>query len=67
VELVHKLLQPSLGNDGDDDGLFEKGILEKRVPEKFNFMQLIELINLKGRVAMKLPNIGLHDFLSYKL
>ena len=39
MELVHKLLQPSLGSDGDDDGLYEKGILEeKKVPEKFNFM-----------------------------
>ena len=28
VELVHKLLQPRLGCDWGDDGLFEKGILE---------------------------------------
>ena len=38
MELVHKLLQPSLESDGDDDGLFEKGILEKKEPEKFKFM-----------------------------
>jgi len=43
---VHKLLQPSLGSDGVDDGLFEKGILENKVPEKFNFM-LEELYDLK--------------------
>ena len=36
--LVHKLLQPSLGSDGDDDGLFEKGILKKKCSEKFKFM-----------------------------
>ena len=34
MELVHKLLPPSLGSDGDDGGLFEKGILEKKEPEK---------------------------------
>ena len=38
MELVHKLLQPSLESDGDDDGLFEKGSLEKKRPEKFNFI-----------------------------
>jgi len=48
VELVHKLLQPSLGSDGDDDVLFEKEILEKKVPEKFNFMLVEGQINLKG-------------------
>lgn len=46
MEPVHKLLQPSLASDGVDDGLFEKGILEKKVPEKFNFM-LEELYDLK--------------------
>ena len=51
VELVHKLLQPSLGSDGDDDGLFEKGILEKKVPEKFNFMLGKGLINLNGTMT----------------
>ena len=38
MELAHKLLQPSLGSDGDDDGLFEKEILENKEPEKFKFM-----------------------------
>lgn len=46
--LGHKLLQPSLGSDGDDDGLFEKGILENKEPEKFQFM-LDGAFDLKGR------------------
>jgi len=51
VELVHKLLQPSLGSDGDDDGLFEKGILKKKVPEKFNLMLVEGLYDLKATIT----------------
>ena len=65
--LVHKLLQPSLGCDGDDDGLSEKGILEKKMREKF--MQLYaNLDDWKGtmttylRVGNCLNKIGLHEF-----
>ena len=50
MELVHKLLQPSLGSDGDDDGLFEKGILEKKEPEKLRFM-LERVFDLKGTMT----------------
>ena len=48
--LVHRLLQPSLGSDGDDDGLFEKGILEKKKPEKIKFM-LDGVFDLKGTMT----------------
>ena len=50
MRLVHKLLQPSLGSDGDDDGLFEKGILENKEPEKFKFM-LEGGLDLKGTMT----------------
>ena len=49
--LVHKLLQPSLGSDGDDDGLFEKGILEKNEPEKFKLMLVEGLHDFKGTMT----------------
>ena len=71
MELVHKLLQPNLGSDGDDDGLFEMGILEKKVPEKDQLYASSRAYDLKGtmttwmRVAMKLLDIGLHGFLSF--
>ena len=50
MELVRKLVQPSLGSDGDDDGLFEKGILEKKNKKKIKFM-LEGGFDLKGTMT----------------